>query len=345
MEPIKSAVGVEEKKPLVVEYVTASGAGADQLPPGPETLALPPGRKWFSKRLVLIIISVVVFLFFLFGMIGLGAYRFNWDNHFVNGLLRVYPYPAAIVDGEIISYYNWRVQLKGVLQLARAQQVNATPTEVQTQVMDKMVYDVVLNKLARKSHIKVTKQDLDARFVEVQKELGGADKAQQEIKRLFGWDEKAFRKYILYSDVLRSKLQASLTQSPDAWAKIEVVAQEALTQVKEGKKTFEELAKQYSADTGSASQGGDLGWFPRGVMVKEFEDAAFALSPGETSDLIKTQYGYHIIKVEEKRAADVSKKVVEQVKARHILIALPSFDAYLRQVMEKIKIRKFVAGQ
>jgi peptidyl-prolyl cis-trans isomerase D len=60
---------------------------------------------------------------------------------------------------------------------------------------------------------------------------------------------------------------------------------------------FEELAREYSEDSGSAGQGGFLGSFQRGDMVPEFEAAAFSLNPGEISDLVKTSYGYHIIKV------------------------------------------------
>jgi peptidyl-prolyl cis-trans isomerase D len=61
---------------------------------------------------------------------------------------------------------------------------------------------------------------------------------------------------------------------------------------------FAALARQYSEDPGSKDSGGDLGWFPRGRMVKEFEDAAFKLSPGEISEPIKSQFGYHILKLE-----------------------------------------------
>lgn len=67
---------------------------------------------------------------------------------------------------------------------------------------------------------------------------------------------------------------------------------------------FAELAKEFSQD-GSASQGGDLGFFKRGQMVKEFEDAAFAAKAGDITAPIETMYGYHIIKVEEKKSEDV----------------------------------------
>ncbi|PIN75975.1 peptidylprolyl isomerase [Candidatus Woesearchaeota archaeon CG10_big_fil_rev_8_21_14_0_10_37_12] len=65
-------------------------------------------------------------------------------------------------------------------------------------------------------------------------------------------------------------------------------------------KSFEEIAKEKSLCP-SGKKGGDLGWFGRGQMVKEFESAAFSLSVGELSKPVKTQFGWHLIKVEEKK--------------------------------------------
>ena len=75
---------------------------------------------------------------------------------------------------------------------------------------------------------------------------------------------------------------------------------------------FEELAKAFSQDPGSAENGGDLGWFRRGAMVREFEDAAFALMDGQVSNVVETEFGFHIIKVERSRAGER--------KGRHILV-------------------------
>ncbi len=80
---------------------------------------------------------------------------------------------------------------------------------------------------------------------------------------------------------------------------VRALANDLLSRIKNGA-DFAQLAQRYSDDPGSASKGGDLGWFGRGEMVKPFEDAAFAMEPGETSDVVESPYGLHIIQVEEK---------------------------------------------
>jgi peptidyl-prolyl cis-trans isomerase D len=89
-------------------------------------------------------------------------------------------------------------------------------------------------------------------------------------------------------------------------------AEDVLKQVKTGG-DFAKLAGQYSDDPGSAKNGGELGWIGRGRTVPEFEKAAFSLSKGQTSDLVKSSYGFHIIRVEDKQDAHV--KTMVEVKS------------------------------
>ena len=80
-------------------------------------------------------------------------------------------------------------------------------------------------------------------------------------------------------------------------------AEEVLAEVKKKGSNFEVLAKKYSQDPGSAEKGGDLGLFGRGAMVKPFEDAVFSMAPGAVSDLVESEFGYHIIKLTEIKGA------------------------------------------
>jgi peptidyl-prolyl cis-trans isomerase D len=107
------------------------------------------------------------------------------------------------------------------------------------------------------------------------------------------------------------KVPAGADAKTDAAAKAKA---EALLKEIKGGADFATLAKANSDDPGSKAQGGDLGMIQRGVTVPEFEKAAFSLQPGQVSDLVKTQFGYHIIKVEEKQTAHL--KPLDEVKTQ-----------------------------
>lgn len=97
-----------------------------------------------------------------------------------------------------------------------------------------------------------------------------------------------------------------------AVAEAQKKAEDILKQLKGGAK-FEDLAKKYSEDPGSGKQGGELGWIGRGRTVPEFEKAAFSLPVGQLSDLVKSSYGFHIIRVEDKHQPHL--KTLDEVKA------------------------------
>jgi peptidyl-prolyl cis-trans isomerase C len=108
-------------------------------------------------------------------------------------------------------------------------------------------------------------------------------------------------------------------------------AENILNKIKSGE-DFAKLASEHSDDPGSKQKGGELGFFPRGRMVKPFEDAAFALKAGEISRIVETQFGYHIIKVEERK--DEAIEPYNDVKER--------LSQKLTQEQTKTRVTEFI---
>lgn len=131
-----------------------------------------------------------------------------------------------------------------------------------------------------------------------------------------------------------------LKVSPSAERKAE--ARERLAEILRRTRSGEDfaaLAREYSQDLGSAPRGGDLGFFQKGTMVPAFEAAAFSLEPGQISEIVETDFGYHIIKVEEKTS--------NGVRARHILMTVSATKAQEEEVIAQLEAlrRRAIQGE
>ena len=111
-------------------------------------------------------------------------------------------------------------------------------------------------------------------------------------------------------------------------------AEELLAAVKKNPEAFADLARKNSQDPGSAAKGGDLDFFARGAMVKPFEEAAFALKKGETSGVVESDFGFHIIRLTDGKAPKV--KTFEQMR--------PELEAQLRQQQAQRKFAESADG-
>lgn len=121
---------------------------------------------------------------------------------------------------------------------------------------------------------------------------------EEEVKRFFDdnadqfqGDEERRASHIL--------IGFGLSPTPAAKEEARSKAEQILEEVRKNPEQFAELARKHSQDPGSAQNGGDLGMFGRGVMVKSFDDAVFSMTPGAISDLVESEFGYHIIKLTE----------------------------------------------
>ncbi|WP_157800934.1 peptidylprolyl isomerase [Bacillus solitudinis] len=182
---------------------------------------------------------------------------------------------------------------------------------------DKVLKQMVETMLLEKEY-NVTDQEIDAKVNEYKEQFGGEEGLKQALVENGIGDEQAFRKLVKREllaqkattdgvDVSEEEIKKEFEDKYKEEIKashILVTDEETAKEVKERAdkgEDFAGLASEYSIDPSSKDNGGDLGYFRKGMMVPEFDSVVFSLEVNEISDPVKTQYGYHIIKVTDKK--------------------------------------------
>lgn len=182
-------------------------------------------------------------------------------------------------------------------------------SDLRKEISNQMRISILREK--RFSHIKISRKEVEQFYQEFQDSLPKM-KASVDISHIL--------------------MQATPSENSirEAYQKI----QEIQNKLKEGQ-DFATLARQYSEDPGSAANGGVLGFVSRGTLVKEFEEAAFALNEGQISDIVQTQFGFHVIQLIERQG--------ERINVRHILIQVKPTAEDEKKVIDKLnQIRQTV---
>ncbi len=290
--------------------------------------------KFDYKNPKIIIPSLVGALVLFFTVIGVGIYAFSWEDQFTKTVSFV-PYPAAYVNGRFVLYRDYLEQLDVIKnydqEFKKVDFKRADGKKILEQArkdtMTRLVEDALVSNEAVRLKVKLSTKDLNDKFDQLVKSNGGTTSFANVLKQYYKLTPSEFKEEIYRPRLLRQMLADKYSNDDSVNTDAKKKAEEVLAKVKAGG-DFAELAKQYSQDT-SASAGGDLGYFAKGKMVPEFEKAAFALKSGEVSDVVKTVYGFHIIKVTEVKG--------EEIKASHILIKTKDFNTWLTDSVKTAK--------
>ncbi|WP_041589389.1 peptidylprolyl isomerase [Thermoanaerobacterium thermosaccharolyticum] len=176
---------------------------------------------------------------------------------------------------------------------------------VKNSVLDNLILEKLLIKEAEKEKITATDKEITDEYNSEKTTNSNVTKETAKDNVLVNKLVDSWTKNVKVTDseaekyYNNNKSQFEVVKASHILVSDEKTANEIYDKLKNGA-NFAELAKQYSIDTSTKDNGGELGEFTRGTMVTEFENAAFALKPGEISKPVKTQYGYHIIKSEGK---------------------------------------------
>jgi peptidyl-prolyl cis-trans isomerase C len=248
------------------------------------------------------------------------------------------PIPANRRDAILRGALDQLITYTALMQEAKARNISATDAEVDQrlkQMQSQFRTDDDFKKALADRNMTLERLRNDTRINAVIHKMIEAETANQpeatdvQVREFYDKNPGRFMKAetVRASHILiKVPPQADEETKKKARAQIESVLKEA----KAGA-DFAQLAKDHSQD-GSAAQGGDLNFFGRGQMVPPFEQVAFALKPGEISDIVTTQFGFHVIKVTEKRPA--SAVPFEEVN--------PRIRQHLAQEQRQARIRAFI---
>jgi foldase protein PrsA len=190
--------------------------------------------------------------------------------------------------------------------------------------VEQLISDKIVDSEAKKEKVTITDEELNEEVDKLKESYGGEDVFNQMLESnntTVDVLKEDLKNYLTIRKLLEpqieitdEELQTYFEENKDSFGEAEqvkashiLVADEATANEIKQKLAdgadFAELAKEYSTDEGTKENGGELGFFAKGTMVTEFDDVAFTLAVNEISDPVKTDYGYHIIKVEEKKEA------------------------------------------
>lgn len=305
----------------------------------------------FNIKKILIISLILIFA------IGLGG----CVNKNVEGLV-------AEVNGEEITqeefdseYAIYKNQFESQLGEGALEQPSPngqTYGEVlRVNILEKLIMEKLVAKESSNLNIVVTDEEVKAKIDEYLKEMEGQEKFDEFLESLQlsqEYFESNLRKELLF-DKYRAEILKDVSISEESIKEYfeenkedlvvirashilvdsEEKAKTALNRLNNGE-VFDKVAMDVSMD-GSASNGGDLGYFPKGQMIQEFEDAAFALKEGETSKLVKTEVGYHIIKLVDRKDSydDLKDDIV-------LVLKEGKYTGKMQELRDKAKVEKYL---
>jgi peptidyl-prolyl cis-trans isomerase C len=317
------------RKPPAADSKTATAAGQ----PGQPAAAAPaPPAKPLPAELPPVLARVN----------GEDVTKVDFDRMIKNMELSAnQPVPAERRDEIFRKVIDQLVTYTVLTQETRARKVAVTDAEVESNIQQmrsqfKNEQDFAKALAARGMSIDKLKADtrIDISINKMMEAEAAAAQQAPTDAQVREFYDKNPDKFKQEEAVRASHILFKVEESADAATKKKVrdQAEAVLKQVRSGG-DFAELAKKHSAD-GSAPQGGDLNFFTKGQMVPAFDQAAFSLKPGEISDIVTTQFGYHIIKVTERRAP--STVPFEQVSGR--------IKEFLTEQQKQQKVEAFVTA-
>ncbi len=243
---------------------------------------------------------------------------------------------VAVVNGHEVTVDDYKLALQTLPP--RMQMLVKQDKAIREKFLDNLVSKEILKIEAKKEKVRLSKEQ-KKKLEEFKNELLINALLDKHLGKIKVTDQEAARYYREHKKEFTTPAQVKASH---ILVQTKEEAENIIKRLKKGA-DFAKLAQQYSLDHVSAKKGGDLGYFSKEQMVKPFADAAFALKVGQISKPVKTRFGYHVIKVTDKKKASLQPfpLVKKQIKEKLLREKQQkAFDAFLSRISKGMKVTK-----
>ncbi|MFA6228383.1 MAG: peptidylprolyl isomerase [Patescibacteria group bacterium] len=301
-------------------------------------------HRWL-KLLIFLFLAVILVL--VVDLVGI--YRFGFKDWVSVEVAKVLHLPAGQVAGQMISLSDYYSDAK-LLDAALAQKREGLDVSLWTQENDKIFYRLAADELMaqelKRYNKPVTDKELNDNLDALIAQAGSREQAESMVQKNWNLNLEQFKDKILKPVMMREYLREAIVNDESlpinqaAKHEAEQVLKLALATTTSSTTDFTALAKQYTDDEAGVNTGGEFGWVVRGQLDPQWEDVLFSAATNTVyKQLVKSRYGYHIVKVESKLKDKTTGK--ESINLRHILIEV-DVDQYIKSLLDKARIVRYI---
>ncbi len=298
-------------------------------------------------KLLVVIISAAVLIFAFLATLALGAYKFDWNNRFMQTAEKIIPFPAAHINGAgFISIGEIKEDNKAVRKFYESQDFEKLGMRIdfstdqgekrlkikEKEILNKLIENKVIEALAKKKGIEISdaavSQEVDSNI----EQFGNRQNLMSDLARLYGWTLEDFEQKVVKPELYAQKLAEVYAAEVDTSSQDQKI-KSLYERVATKKEDFSKVAAE-SSEGQSSENNGDLGWSTKDQLIAQIGDKAFSMKVGEMSEVIASPLGFHIIKLEDKKSDNGE----DLVHLRQIFVKISTFSDWLKTEMMKSQV-------
>ena len=275
---------------------------------------------------------------------SIGLYVFHWEDPITEQIVRVVPYPAAVVNYSAVTYYEFRQDTAKVAYFYQKQEEASEGEipalelgEIESLVLGRLIDEKIIAQEARKRNLNVSQKEIDQEYQKIITQAESENNLATTLDNYYDYSPQEFKEKALYPFLLRLKLDLALEQDSVLKEEARQKAIEIHGRLQNEDEDFAAIAKEFS-DHPSHLKAGDTGYINVSSLPQELQSEVKKLKIGKITLPVETDQGFYIFLLEEEHTLEEGQK---QIKGRQILIAPQSVEEWLTNQKGQLLVWRF----